>query len=322
MAEKTSMAPRVTRRTMLAAGGLAAAALVAKGGAAQSQHAPDPVMGGENENAKSSEPIRSIEEIRPGIFRARENRHYTVVIVGAESVAVFDTLNHDFATWLDAEISKRFKKPVRYVIYSHNHADHVSGGEAFAYHKPIYISHRLARDSMVRMKVATQIPETTFEDRLDILLDGLKIELRYHGPNDGRGSISLLIPEKRVLSVIDWVVIGRLPYRDLARYDIEGMIRSLHDINKLDFEVAIPGHADIGGKAHILVSRRYLEALRDGVIAGVAARKPLDVIVTEVRTKLASVPQFKALKQFDDWVNLNIRGAYRQLASIEGFLDG
>lgn len=314
---------RLTRRGVLASGGLAAAALVARTQiAAAQQRADAAALGAENEDAKTARAERVIEEVRPGIYRTRENRHCGLLIVSESGVAVFDTLNLAFATWLDAEIAKRFAKPVRYVIYSHNHRDHVSGGEAFAHHNPAFVAQRLARESILRMKVATEPPETTFDDRLDLWLDSLRIELRYHGPNDGRGSISLLVPEKRVLSVVDWLIIGRVPYRDLARFDIEGTIRSLHEISRLDFEIAVPGHADMGGKAHILVSRRYLEALRDGVIEGIVAKKPLDILIAEVRAKLERVPQFKALKQFDAWVDLNIRGAYRQLASIEGHLDG
>lgn len=275
-----------------------------------------------SDEARSAKLERSIDEVRPGVYRTRENRHCGLLIVGDNGVAVFDTLNAEFAGWLDSEIAKRFQKPVRYVIYSHNHPDHISGGEMFDQHRPTYIAQRFARDSMVRMKVATRIPETTFDDRLDIRIDGIRIELRYHGANEGRGSISLLVPEKRVLSAVDWLVINRVPYRDLARFDIDGMIRSLYDISHLDFEVAVPGHGDMGGKAHVAVSRRYLETVRDGVIAGILANKPLDLIVREVRAKLTSVPQFRALRQFEDWVDLNIRGAYRQLASVEGFLDG
>lgn len=267
-------------------------------------------------------PEREIIEVVPGIYRTRQNLHFGLLIVGAESVAVFDTIDAGFAAWLDGEIKTRFGKSILYVIYSHNHPDHVSGGEVFAHHSPRYVAHRLARDSMIRMQVATQLPDMTFDDRLDLDLDGERIELRYHGANDGRGSISLLVPGKRVLSVIDWVLIGRVPFRLLNRYNVDGMIASLYDIEALDFDVAVPGHADMGDKDGIRVTRRYLEALRDSVIAGLIANKSVDEIVPEVREKLASVAEFKALKKFDDWVEENIRGTYRQIAAVEGFLDG
>lgn len=268
------------------------------------------------------EPVRELAQIADGIYRSRNDRHYGLVVETRDGVIVFDTINADMARWLDARIAETLGKPVRYVVYSHNHADHTSGGEVFAHHGPTYVSHRLARESHQRMKVATRPADLTFERAHTIRLGGRAVELRYHGPNDGRGSISLLVPDERVLSVVDWLVIGRLPYRELNRYDLEGTIASLHEIDALDWRLAAPGHADMGGKEGAHVERRYLELLRDATLEEIVARSPMDRAVATVRAKLEAVPEFRALKQFDAWVGENIRGAHFQLARIEGYADG
>jgi len=263
-----------------------------------------------------------LTELRDGIWRTRDERHTGLLIDTDEGILLFDTLNLPFAKWLNGQIAERFNKPVKWVVYSHNHADHVSGGQAFEGHNPRYISHSLARESMARMKVDTRLPDETFEQRFDILLGGRKIELRYHGPNDGRGSISLLLPENRVISAIDWLLIGRMPYRDLARYDVDGMIRSLHEIDRLDWDLASPGHADVGDKEGMRIVRRYLEAVRDGVVAGINDEAAIDDLVPALRADLAAVPEFSNLAQFDNWVELNIRGIHVQIARVEGHMDG
>ena len=97
-----------------------------------------------------------------------------------------------------------------------------------------------ALDSVARTRVDTQLPSLTFDEGFTIELGGRRVELRYHGPNDGRGSIRLMVPDQDVLSVVDWVVIGRMPYRDLARYNVDGTIRSLHEVEAMDFRVASP----------------------------------------------------------------------------------
>ncbi len=236
-------------------------------------------------------------------------------------VIIFDTISKGFATWLKGEIKSRFDKPVRYVIYSHNHADHISGGEVFESDNPVYISHELAKDSMIRMGVKTHIPEHSFTDQFNIELGGTRVELRYHGANDGRGSISLLVPSQKLLSVVDWVLIGRLPYRGLARYDVDGTIRSLYEIDKLDFTLAAPGHAKIGTKQDIRVVRRYLEVARAAVIKGIREKTPLDELVKRVRQQLEADEDFRTLAMFDEWVELNIRGIYHQIARLEGHQD-
>ncbi|HEY5622840.1 MAG TPA: MBL fold metallo-hydrolase, partial [Gammaproteobacteria bacterium] len=77
-------------------------------------------------------PERSITEIADGVYRARNNFHGTVFMVTSEGIVLADPLTTDFAEWLKAEFDARFGVPVRYVIYSHHHWDHATGGGVFA----------------------------------------------------------------------------------------------------------------------------------------------------------------------------------------------
>lgn len=180
----------LSRREILAGGAVLAATALYGPGPAQAQ---------------SDAPTQTLVELGQGVYRTQNNRHYGLLIDTDEGMIVFDSINRGFAEWLNGEIARRFNKPVRYVVYSHNHADHISGGQAFNGHDPLYVSHTLARDSMERMQVDTQLPSLTFDESFTIELGSRQVDLRYHGPNDGRGSISLMVPDQGVLSVVDWV---------------------------------------------------------------------------------------------------------------------
>ncbi len=311
------LANGLSRRQVIAGGAALGAAISAGSDSGIAQEAK-PTTAGDAEPP----PSRAILELAPGIYRTQENRHFGLLVEADDGLLVFDTLGADFAGWLDAEIARRFAKPVRYVVYSHNHADHTGGGQAFAHHNPRYVSHRLARDSHVRMQVDTRPADQTFDEAYQIQLGGRQIDLRYHGPNDGRGSISLYVPDARLLSAVDWIVIGRLPYKELNRYDLEGTIRSLREVERMDFDIVSPGHADVGDKSGVVIERRYLETLRDAVIEHIFMGTPMDLVVSDVTDRLRAVPEFAALKQFDAWVADNIKGAHYQLARIEGRADG
>ena len=77
-------------------------------------------------------PQRTITHISGGVYRATNNFHGTVFLVTSEGIVVADPLTSDFAIWLKNELDARFDVPVRYVIYSHHHWDHATGGSVFS----------------------------------------------------------------------------------------------------------------------------------------------------------------------------------------------
>lgn len=77
-------------------------------------------------------PRRSIENITGDVYLATNNFHRTVFMVTPEGIILCDPINAGFSEWFKAEAASRFGVPVRYVIYSHHHWDHASGGAVFA----------------------------------------------------------------------------------------------------------------------------------------------------------------------------------------------
>ena len=71
-------------------------------------------------------------------------------LVTPDGVIVTDPINADAATWLKAEIAKRFNQPIRYVIYSHDHRDHIAGDEVFANDGAIVVAHERAKGIIMR----------------------------------------------------------------------------------------------------------------------------------------------------------------------------
>lgn len=78
-------------------------------------------------------PPRVFVQIKGDLWRAGNGNWWSLVYVTPEGILLVDPISADFARWLKSEFATRFPgKPVRYIIYSHSHWDHVGGAAVFA----------------------------------------------------------------------------------------------------------------------------------------------------------------------------------------------
>ena len=265
-------------------------------------------------DAIAQENKRSITDLGKGIYRFQDNLHYSVFIVGKQGVLLTDPINTEAATWLRKEIRQRWGNlPVKYVIYSHNHLDHIGGGEVFRDRDTHIVAHELAAQDIRRNRMPTAMPDITFSDRLQLDFEGRAIELQYYGPNNGAGNISFYVPDAKLLFVVDWIVLKRLPFREMYYYDLEGTIASLKAVLQLDFDLVAPGHSVVGNKEDVRESLAYLEELRDAVLHGMNDGKSLEQMQRDIR-----LDKYRHFANYEQWLPLNIKGAYEQLARLSG----
>lgn len=264
--------------------------------------------------ASAAEVKRSITDLGHGIYRFQNDSHYSVFIVGKKSILMTDPINTDAARWLKTEVHRRFGKlPVDYLIYSHNHGDHVFGGEVWKQAQTRVIAHDKAAEDLRRNRAPTAMPELTFSDRMHFEFEGRPIELRYHGPNNGAGSISMYVADAKFLFVVDWIVLKRLPWMELYYYKLDGMIASLREALTIDFDLVAPGHGVTGSKADVREFLAYLEDLRGAVLDGMNQGKSLAQLQKDIR-----LDKYASYAKYQEWLPLNVKGAYDQLSQTSG----
>jgi len=261
---------------------------------------------GTHANAQTDE--RSITKIASDLYRFQNRAHYSVFLVTPEGILVTDPINADAAKWLRVELANRFPGvPIRYLVYSHNHADHISGGEVFA-DTAMVVSHERAKQRIVTEQVPTAISQVTFSDRKTLELGGKQVELIFLGPSHSDNLIVMRFPAERTVFAVDIVAVKRLPYQDFPDADLNGLIAGLKTIETLDFDILAPGHGVLGGKADVADHRRYLEALRDRVKAGMAEGRSVDDLKQTV-----TMPEYASWGMYKEWREPNVAGMYRLL---------
>jgi glyoxylase-like metal-dependent hydrolase (beta-lactamase superfamily II) len=97
-----------------------------------------------------------------------------------------DSIYPKAANQLLGEIHKITDKPVKYVVYSHNHHDHISGGMVFKDQGATFIAHKnVLKELGDHPRPATPLPDITFEDEYTVQFGGRTFDLKYFGPNHG-----------------------------------------------------------------------------------------------------------------------------------------
>ncbi len=249
---------------------------------------------------------RSITEIAPNLYRFQNNFHVSVFLVTDAGVIATDPINAAAATWLEGEIKTRFNQEIKYVVLSHDHRDHSSGGEVWADTATV-IAHANAKSAIIGEKRPTATPDITFTDAMDIELGGQTVELRYVGRNHSDNMIVMNFPGQRVLFAVDFIPVKSVGFRDFPDGYLPDWMDSLRRVEAMDFDILVPGHGGNGTKADVAAHREYLDDLWTEVKAAVRAGKTVEQAQAEIKLE-----KYAGLGQYDNWFKLNVAGAYAQ----------
>ncbi len=101
---------------------------------------------------------RDIGKLTGDVYYARMDDYLSVFMVTPDGIVLMEPIGTEFATWLKAELARRFNVPVKYVIYSHYHWDHASGGAVYADTARL-IGHENLLKGLAMPPAATPLPQ-------------------------------------------------------------------------------------------------------------------------------------------------------------------
>lgn len=245
-------------------------------------------------------------QVSDSVFRTvhRPGAANSHVIVTDEGLVVVDgTCRGDGnPAWLKQELDQLYDVPVKYVILSHDHEDHICGLQVFD-DTAVTVSHARNREHIVREGRNTSVPDVVFQDEMEIHLGGKKIVLYYFGPTHSNNLIQVHFPEEGVLIAPDIARAERsLALPDFRDSDIDGLIDTLGILGKLDdVELVVPGHWGPTTQESFLEYRDYVVALRDRVLEEMKAGATIEQILERV-----TLDDFSDYGNFDIWYRANV----------------
>jgi cyclase len=198
------------------------------------------------------------------------------IIIGRDGIVVVDTM-------ISAKEAKRFirdirtisRKPIRYVVNTHYHLDHVFGNSEFAKLGAVVIAQENVKKAMENsaketlknigeygltpkdMKGTTLVyPVLTYGDRMTIDIGGQQIELIHARQSHTDGDTLVYLRGKKVLFAGDILFTTYHPF--VGEGNIEEWAKELDDIKSMDVEKIIPGHGPLSGKKDLEDMKEYI----------------------------------------------------------------
>jgi quinoprotein relay system zinc metallohydrolase 2 len=261
------------------------------------------------------------EEASPANIGAIANIGF---IVGRDAVAVFDP-GGSLADGerLRAAIRKVTRLPIRYVILSHAHPDHIFGAAAFQAEGTQSVGHQrlpgvlAQRGEYYRKRLAAIVgteragsvvmPTVLVRRQTDLDLGGRTLQVTAHPVAHTDNDLTAIDSRSGMLMASDLLFVGRVPALDGS---LRGWLEVLAALKAQPARRAVPGHGPTGvdwpaGAADL---ERYLGILlhetREALRKGVPIEEAVNVVGLSERGKWAL---------FDDYHGRNVTQAFKEL---------
>ena len=278
----------------------AALAAIILGGAAQAQQ--------QQEQPKPPPFATTKVEGTDNVYVFRYANHQAMFVVTRDGVIATDPIGYGrsqaVTTYVD-EIKKVTDKPIKYLIYSHHHYDHISGGKPFKDAGAKIVAHKKAKERLAVLKdPATPLPDETMDKKRTINLGGTALELTYVGLNHSDSSIVMRLPKEKLIFVVDFLPVGTLPGRGMIDFYPLEAENSIKQVLALDWERLIPGHPGapegrLGTKKDAQDQLTFLQDASEAVKVEARAGKCWEPAEKEVKLpKYSSWPNYDTAMPF------------------------
>ncbi len=251
-----------------------------------------------------------VQKIAEGVYSygAPQEHYFSMFVVTGEGVIAIESVNTEHSKGLVQAIRGGTDKPVKYMLHSHNHWDHASGGQVFKDAGATTLAHAEAYEWMkVNKGRDMAVPDESWSgNRRDITAGSTTIELHYLGMNHGSGMTVFLLPEQKVAYIADLVTPNRVLFSIVPDFNIREWERSLEEILQLDFDRAVYSHNEKpdalqgGTTQDVADSLQFIRDLRAAIYAEFKkGTQPFMV------PSIVQLPKYKDWRMYDQWLEMN-----------------
>jgi len=184
------------------------------------------------------------------VYIFRYMGHQSMFIVTPDGVIATDPISErrPAKPYIDA-IQAVTKAPIKYVIYSHSHFDHIAGGKPFKDMGATFVAQTNAKARIAQLKPDDVVmPDQTVDTQKILELGGTTLVLDYVGKNHSDSTLVLRLPKEKIIFTVDWIPLQAVQFRGMADTYVPDIEESLKKVIAMDWTTLIPGHPGPGGR--------------------------------------------------------------------------
>ena len=195
-------------------------------------------------------PRAVVKPVAEGVYIFEYAGYQSMFVVDPGGVLVTDPISPQAAAAYLEELRRITSAPIRYVVYSHHHYDHIAGGKQFKDAGARIIAHKRAKERLEALKgLDIALPDEAVDNKRTLKLGGTTLELHYTGRNHSDSSLVMFLPKEKIIFAVDFNSLGAMPSRLAVNDSYPGEWEaSLKKTLALKWEKMIPGHPGPGGR--------------------------------------------------------------------------
>jgi glyoxylase-like metal-dependent hydrolase (beta-lactamase superfamily II) len=280
---------------------------------AQAQAPAQPAQPAPAAQPAPSRPLFATTKVTDRVYIFRYDNHQSMFIVTPAGVIVTDPISErrPAAKAYIEEIRKITQAPIKYVIYSHSHFDHIAGGKPFKDLGAIFVAQRNAKKRILELKPAdVVVPDQVVDTQKVISLGGTTLELDYVGLNHSDNMLVMRLPKEKIIFTVDWIPVKGIQFRGMADTYVPNIEDSLKKVIAMDWETLIPGHPGPGGvqtgtKDDAKNQLAYLQDLSAAVKKAVDDNKSYAEAEKDI-----TLPKYESWPNYKPFLQMNIERYY------------